>query len=109
MSRVVDFVTLVHDVKECCAFRKGICKNCPYEYMPAPVCSLKFLAERDLQEIVSVCESREGVLKCDKFRGKLIAHNPDINRNFEADLWTIKKSIDDLYKNVDIYINGRKK
>lgn len=101
MSRVVDFIALVHDVKECCAIRKGFCKNCPYEYMPAPVCGLKFLAESDLQEILSV-------LKCDKFRGKLIAHNSDINRDFEVELLTIKKSIDVLCKNVDVYINGRK-
>ena len=96
----ISFEKLVKDIKECCnTIYCGKCHKCPYRYMSLYVCRLQNVDTDELEALSKICE----------FRGNLCEKNVVVNRNFEADLYEIKKRIDELYERVDVYINGRPK
>lgn len=54
----IDFVTLAHDVKECCRLATGLCTNCPYEYIHVAVCGLRAIDNSDLKSLARVYNRR---------------------------------------------------
>lgn len=91
---------MAKDIKECCnSIYHGMCHKCPYRYMSLNVCRLQYV---DTEEM-------EALHKISEFRGNLCEKNLVVNRNFEADLYKIKKRIDELYERLDVYLNGRPK
>ena len=91
----VDLIELVFDIKKSCINHRGVCDGCAYKYVSELICNLKGLDFDDLKEIAKVYESQ--------------GFSDPINRNFESELHLIKKTLEELCVNVDIYINGRKK
>ena len=96
---LIDFEKLVKDIAECCALYHGKCHECPYRYVSLYTCRLQYI---DTDEL-------ELLRKISKSRGNLSAQNSAINRDFERELHVIKKSISELCKYIDVFINGGKK
>ena len=90
---------LAKDIKECCHSIYCKCDKCPYQYMSVNVCRLQYVDTDEMEALHKISESR----------GNVYEQNTVVNRNFEADLYEIKKRIDELYKRLDVYINGRPK
>lgn len=90
---------LAKDIKECCnSIYYGNCHKCPYRYVSLHVCRLQYV---DTDEM-------EALHKISDFRGNLCEQKVVVNRNFEADLYEIKKRIDELCERVDVISKGGK-
>lgn len=94
----INFEKLIKDIKECCnSVACGACDKCPYRYMSLHVCRLQYVDTNELEALHKISE----------FRGNLNSQKSDIDRDFEADLHTIMEKVDELCKNVDVYIKWR--